>query len=184
MPFFENQSRDELRRVYVEAWRKRRAGLPIEPLEAQVADVIELHPEYHAALERGADALERDYTPEGGQSNPFLHMGLHLAVRDQLAPARPAGIRQAFQNLATRLRSEHDAEHRVIECLAEAMWEAQRTGRPPDEQAYLAAVLGPERRALLCYIFAPAANCAPHDYDPAGRRDPERRRRASIHFVL
>ncbi len=62
MPFFDNQSRDELRRVYVEAWRKRRAGLPVEPLEAQVADVIALHPEYHAALERGADTLERDYT--------------------------------------------------------------------------------------------------------------------------
>ena len=145
MPFFDNQSRDELRRVYVEAWRKRRAGLPVEPLEAQVADVIALHPEYHAALERGADALERDYTPEGGQSNPFLHMGLHLAVRDQLATDRPAGIRQAFQNLATRLRSEHDAEHRVIECLAEGMWEAQRTGRPPDEQAYLEAVLRTDR---------------------------------------
>jgi hypothetical protein len=84
MPFFDNQSRDELRRVYVEAWRKRRAGLPSEPLEAQVADVIALHPEYHAALERGDDVLARDYTPESRQSNPFLHMGLHLAVRDFL----------------------------------------------------------------------------------------------------
>ena len=91
MPFFDSQSRDELRRVYVEAWRKRRAGLPVEPLEAQVADVIALHPEYHAALERSDAALERDYTPEGGQSNPFLHMGLHLAVRDQIATDRPAG---------------------------------------------------------------------------------------------
>jgi hypothetical protein len=141
MPFFDNQSRDELRRVYVEAWRKRREGLPIEPLEAQVADVIALHPEYHAVLERGADALGRDYTPEGGQSNPFLHMGLHLAVRDQIATDRPAGIRQAFTSLAARLGSEHEAEHRIIECLAETMWEAQRSGRPPDETAYLQRVL-------------------------------------------
>ena len=141
MPFFDNQSRDELRRVYVEAWRKRRAGLPVEPLEAQVADVIALHPEYHAALERGADALERDYTPEGGQSNPFLHLGLHLAVRDQIATDRPAGIRKAFQTVAAHLGSEHEAEHRIIECLAEAMWEAQRSGRPPDEAAYLQRVL-------------------------------------------
>jgi hypothetical protein len=141
MPFFDNQSRDELRRVYVEAWRKRRAGLPVEPLEAQVADVIALHPEYHAALERGEDALGRDYTPEGGQSNPVLHMGLHLAVRDQLATDRPAGIRNAFAGLAARIGSEHEAEHRIIECLAEAMWEAQRSGRPPDERAYLEAVL-------------------------------------------
>lgn len=141
MPFFDNQSRDELRRVYVEAWRKRRAGLPSEPLEAQVADVIALHPEYHAALERGEDALARDYTPEGGQSNPFLHMGLHLAVRDQIATDRPVGLRKAFESLATRIGSAHDAEHRIIECLAEAMWEAQRSGRPPDEIAYLQRVL-------------------------------------------
>ena len=141
MPFFDNQSRDELRRVYVEAWRKRRAGLPIEPLEAQVADVIALHPEYHAALERGEDALGRDYTPEGGQSNPFLHMGLHLAVRDQIATDRPAGLRKAFESLAQRVGSAHEAEHRIIERLAEAMWEAQRSGRPPDEAAYLQRVL-------------------------------------------
>jgi hypothetical protein len=141
MPFFDNQSRDELRRVYVEAWRKRRAGLPSEPLEAQVADVIALHPEYHAALERGEGALDRDYTPEGGQSNPFLHMGLHLAVRDQIATDRPAGLRKAFENLAQRIGSAHDAEHRIIECLAEAMWDAQRSGRPPDEAAYLQRVL-------------------------------------------
>ena len=141
MPFFDNQSRDELRRVYVEAWRKRRASLPVEPLEAQVADVIELHPEYHGALERGGEMLTRDFTPEGGQSNPFLHMGLHLAVRDQVATDRPAGLRQAFASLAQRLGSAHEAEHRIIECLAEAMWEAQRSGRPPDETAYLEAVL-------------------------------------------
>ena len=141
MPFFDNQSRDQLRRVYIEAWRKRREGLPIEPLEAQVADVIALHPEYHAALERGDDALDRDYTPESGQSNPFLHLGLHLAVRDQIATDRPAGIRKAFQTVAAHLGSEHEAEHRIIECLAEAMWEAQRSGRPPDETAYLQRVL-------------------------------------------
>ena len=99
MPFFDNQSRDDLRRVYIEAWRKRREGLPIEPLEAQVADVIALHPEYHAALEAGDDALDRDYTPEGGQSNPFLHLGLHLAVRDQIATDRPAGMSSALRCL-------------------------------------------------------------------------------------
>jgi hypothetical protein len=137
MPFFDTQSRDQLRRVYVEAWRKRREGLPMEPLEAQVADVIELHPEYQAALERPADVVDRDYTPEGGQSNPFLHMGLHLAVRDQVATDRPPGVRQAFDTLARRKGSPHDAEHAFIECLAEAMWEAQRSGRPPDELAYL-----------------------------------------------
>jgi Domain of unknown function (DUF1841) len=140
MPFFDNQSREQLRRVYIEAWRKRREGVPMEPLEMQVADVIALHPEYQVEIERTGQALDRDYTPEGGRSNPFLHMGLHLAVRDQIATDRPAGIRKAFEAIAARADSAHDAEHLVIECLAETMWEAQRAGRPPDEMLYLERV--------------------------------------------
>jgi len=140
MPFFHDQSRDQLRLVYVNAWRKRREGLPLEPVEAQVVDVIELHPEYQAALEKQDSALERDYSPEGGQSNPFLHMGLHLAVRDQLATDRPPGIRAAFNAVAQRLGDPHAAEHQLIECLAETLWEAQRAGLPPDESAYLTRV--------------------------------------------
>ena len=140
MPIFDTQSRDQLRQMYIDAWRKQREGVPMEPLEAQIADVIALHPEYQAQLERPDDVVDRDYTPESGQSNPFLHMGLHLAVRDQVATDRPPGIRQAFESLAARMGSPHDAEHRIIECLAEALWEAQRAGRPPDEQAYLSRV--------------------------------------------
>ena len=140
MPIFDTQSREQLRQAYVDAWRKRREGLPMEPLEAQIADVVALHPEYQAALERPDTVLDRDYSPEGGQSNPFLHMGLHLAVRDQVATDRPPGIRAAFEALAARMNTPHDAEHQIIECLAEALWEAQRAGRPPDEQAYLRRV--------------------------------------------
>jgi hypothetical protein len=140
MPFHATQSREELRRAYIEAWRKRRDGLPIEPLEAQIADVIALHPEYQAALEKPDTVLDRDYSPEGGQSNPFLHMGLHLAVRDQLATDRPPGIRKAFDAVARRAGTTHDAEHQLIECLAETLWESQRANLPPDEMAYLARV--------------------------------------------
>ena len=140
MPFFDTQSRDQLRNVYVEAWRKRLEGLPMEPLEAQVADVIEFHPEYQAALTKRENVLARDYTPEGGQSNPFLHMGLHLAVRDQLATDRPVGIRRAFETIAKSKGDAHEAEHQLIECLAETLWEAQRSGLPPDEIAYLERV--------------------------------------------
>jgi hypothetical protein len=120
--------------------------MPMEPLEAQIADLIELHPEYHAALEDPDRVLDRDYSPEGGQSNPFLHMGLHLAVRDQIGTDRPPGIRQAFVDIARHLGSEHDAEHEMIECLAQTMWEAQRGGLPPDEQAYLERVRALSRR--------------------------------------
>ncbi|MFL6618764.1 MAG: DUF1841 family protein [Povalibacter sp.] len=140
MPFFDTQSRDQLRNVYIEAWRKRREGLPMEPLEMQIADVIQLHPEYQAALTKSESVLDRDYTPEGGQSNPFLHMGLHLAVRDQLATDRPVGIRKAFEAVAKRTGDAHEAEHQLIECLAETLWDAQRVGLPPDEMLYLQRV--------------------------------------------
>ncbi len=137
MPIFQQQTRAELRQMYVDAWRKRREKLPSEPLEAQIADVVELHPEYHASLEDMEQIADRDYVPEGGESNPFLHMGLHLAVRDQIATDRPAGVRSAFEKLAARTGSTHDAEHVLIELLAEALWNAQRLGQPPDERAYL-----------------------------------------------
>lgn len=146
MPFFHDQSRDQLRQTYIEAWRKRRERLPMEPLEAQISDVIELHPEYQAALENPDRVLDRDYAPEGGQSNPFLHMGLHLAVRDQIGTDRPPGIRQCFIDLAHKLGDEHGAEHQMIECLAEALWEAQRSGQPPNELAYLERVRALARR--------------------------------------
>jgi hypothetical protein len=146
MPFFHDQSRDQLRQMYIDAWRKRRERMPMEPLEAQIADLIELHPEYHAALEDPDRVLDRDYSPEGGQSNPFLHMGLHLAVREQIGTDRPPGIRQAFVDIARRSGSEHAAEHEMIECLAEAVWEAQRSGLPPDEIAYLERVRALARR--------------------------------------
>ena len=137
MPFFANQSRDQLRQMYFNAWRKYRERLPLEPVEAQVADVIALHPEYHALLE-SPEALHKDWTPEHGQTNPFLHMGLHLAIREQVATDRPSGIRAAYQQLCAKHGETHATEHQMIECLAEALWNAQRNNQPPNEQAYLA----------------------------------------------
>ena len=140
MPFFHDQDRESLRRVYVEAWRKHRESRPVEPVEDQIIRVVALHPEYAALLESGEVALGRDYTPEGGQTNPFLHMGLHLAIREQVATDRPAGIAEVHRALLTRLGDAHTAEHAMIECLGEALWQAQRSGRPPDEAAYLEAL--------------------------------------------
>lgn len=133
---FADSSREALRQRYVTAWQRRRDGLPLEPLDAQIADVVELHPEYQQLLE-DAQALDAGYTVEEGRINPFLHMGLHLGLREQIATRRPAGIEQIHAQLAARLQDAHAAEHRMIDVLAEALWEAQRAGRPPDEQRYL-----------------------------------------------
>ena len=137
MPVFSGQNREQLRQMYLSSWRKYTARQPLEPLEAQVAAVIAEHPEYVPVLEAGPEALAADYTPEGGQANPFLHMGLHLAIREQVATDRPAGIAQIHRALAQRLGSPHAAEHAMLELLAETLWEAQRAGRAPDEQRYL-----------------------------------------------
>jgi hypothetical protein len=136
MPIFAGQNREQLRRMYLQSWRKFSARAPLEPIEAQLAAVIAEHPEYIAWLEAGEDALGAEFTPEGGQQNPFLHMGLHLAIREQVATNRPAGIAEIHQRLSARLGA-HEAEHVMLEPLAEAIWEAQRQGRMPDEQAYL-----------------------------------------------
>jgi Domain of unknown function (DUF1841) len=137
MPVFAGQDREQLRQMYRDSWRKYTARQPLEPLEAQVAGVIAEHPEYVPLLESGPQVLTADYTPEGGRTNPFLHMGLHLAIREQAATDRPAGITQIHQALAKRLGDPHAAEHAMLELLAETLWEAQRSGRAPDEQRYL-----------------------------------------------
>ena len=137
MAVFSGQSRAQLRRRYLEAWRKYRARKPLEPLAAQLAAVIAEHPEYLDWLESGDEALTAEFTPEGGRENPFLHMGLHLALREQVATDRPPGIARVHQELTRRLGSTHAAEHAMIEPLAEALWEGQRSGRAPEEQAYL-----------------------------------------------
>ena len=129
------QDRHALRKMYADAWRKHLAGQPMSPLEIQIAAVIAEHPEY---LDAVTDAdLERDYAPEDGQANPFLHMGLHLGIREQVATDRPAGIATIHAKLAARDGDPHSAEHRMIECLAETLWESQSTNRPPDEALYL-----------------------------------------------
>ena len=127
--------RDELRQMYIDAWRKSCAGELMSPLESQIAQVIQDHPEYQPAMT--AEARDETYTPEGGKTNPFLHMGLHLAVREQVATNRPAGIAQVFEQLLAKSGDRHAAEHQALDCLAEALWTAQNNNTAPDEQAYL-----------------------------------------------
>ena len=137
MPVFAGHSRVEMRRMYLDAWRKFAAKTPLQPLEAQLAAVIAEHPEYIGWLETGEEALAADFTPEGGRQNPFLHLGLHLAIREQVATDRPSGIAQLHASLSARFGSAHAAEHAMLEPLAETLWEAQRQGTMPDEQLYL-----------------------------------------------
>jgi hypothetical protein len=129
-------NRDDIRRVYIEVWGKLQKGQDLDPMESIIAEVIRLHPEYHALLESGKSAFEAEFSVEGGQSNPFLHMGMHIAIREQISVDRPTGIRAAYHALCHR-RGQHQAEHSMLECLAQSLWLAQRNNVAPDEQAYM-----------------------------------------------
>jgi hypothetical protein len=142
-----SSDRHALRRRFIEAWHKARTGGVMEPLEVQIAEVIAEHPEYHALLEHADAALEKEYLPETGETNPFLHMALHIAVREQVATDRPPGIQHALHALLAETADRHQAEHVMLECLAETLWSAQRAGRAPDEEAYLERIRERIRRS-------------------------------------
>ena len=130
-------TRDEVRRFFVNAWAKYRAGAPIEGLEKTAVGLVALHPEYQAIVETPDRHLERDFVPESGAVNPFLHLSLHLAVAEQLAIDQPRGIRAHFERLRASRDDEHAALHALLECLGETLWQAQRLNTPPDERVYL-----------------------------------------------
>ncbi|MEI7431634.1 MAG: DUF1841 family protein [Betaproteobacteria bacterium] len=134
-----NPSREQVRLFFCESWRKHRERLPLAGAETTAADLIEQHPEYHALLENPEAAVEQEYTPEGGQMNPFLHLSLHLAIADQISIDQPQGIRASYHALRQRLEV-HDAEHAIMECLGETLWRAQREGGTMDGEHYLECV--------------------------------------------
>jgi hypothetical protein len=139
---FASATRDELRQAYSDAWRKHVAGSPLTALESMLRDVIELHPEYQGLMQ-DRDAASA-FEPAGASlsGNPFLHLGLHMAVREQLSIDRPPGVRDLHQRLMACCASPHDAEHVLLEALAETLWEAQAAGRAPDEIRYLSLARG------------------------------------------
>ena len=132
-----NPSREQARRFLFDAWRKFGAGEALSGLEQVAVEVIGDHPEYQGLLESPERNLDRDFTPDGGAMNPFLHLSLHLAIREQLSIDQPPGIRAEHDRLRAELGSAHEATHAVLECLGEALWQAQRLGTGPDAALYL-----------------------------------------------
>jgi len=130
------QNRDEIRQVYLTVWKKLQDGQILEPMESVIADIIQLHPEYHSILQQGQSVQNTEFNPESGNSNPFLHMGMHIALREQTSIDRPAGIKRIHQKLSKK-KGQHEAEHAMIECLGQALWLAQHNNTVPDEAAYL-----------------------------------------------
>lgn len=132
-----SDERDTLRQFYCDTWQKHiDQNDALSPLEQQITAVVKEHPEYHKLLENKDASVHADYLPEMGDSNPFLHMGMHLGLREQVSTNRPEGISELYQSLVT-LKGIHDAEHEMIECLAEAIWQAQQNQTVPDDISYI-----------------------------------------------
>ncbi len=139
-----NPSQEDVRRFFCGVHAKARAGQPLDALETLASQWIAEHPEYHADLADAQAAVSRVYDASDGRTNPFLHLSMHLSISEQCSIDQPRGIRQAVELLAARRDSLHDAHHEAMECLGQMLWESQRSGRPPDGQAYIDGV---QRRA-------------------------------------
>jgi hypothetical protein len=134
-----NPTREQVRQFFTDAWTRHKAGGVLTPLETIAARIMELHPEYLSDLE-DPEAEQRDYSVEDGRSNPFLHMSMHLAIQEQVSIDHPPGIRSAWERLSAS-RGPHEAEHVIMEALGQVIWEAQRSGTPPDNDKYLDLIL-------------------------------------------
>jgi hypothetical protein len=132
-----NPSRDQVRQFFFDAWRKYRSGAALEGLESIAVQVALLHSEYQAVLDNPERYLDRDYTPENGEANPFLHMSMHVALEEQLSIDQPPGIRREFDRIVAREGDRHEALHALLDCLGEVIWQAQRNNSALDAEAYL-----------------------------------------------
>ena len=136
-----NPSRHQSRDFLFEAWRKYRAAGSLTAMDSMAVEVIALHPEYHRMLNDRERYLEnfrdRDYPPEFGETNPFLHLGMHIAIREQVSIDQPGGVRGHYEALSVKRGSVLAAEHEMMDCLAEMIWQSQRNRTAPDAELYL-----------------------------------------------
>ncbi|KTD11661.1 hypothetical protein Lgra_1119 [Legionella gratiana] len=127
----------ETRHMFFSSWEKYQQRVLLSPLEHEIVQVILAHPEYHKMLGNQYKFQQQSYSPELGEPNPFLHMGLHLAVREQISTDRPIGISAIYTKLLQKYHDPLAVEHLIMEQLAECLWLSQKNNLPPDETYYL-----------------------------------------------
>lgn len=132
-----NPSRDQVRQFFFDTWAKFQQLHALTDLEKIALEVIQMHPEYHAILSNPAKFAGQEYFPEMGETNPFLHMSLHLSVIEQISINQPIGITKIYESLKMKLSDAHLAQHKILDCLAETIWHAQRNKVPLDSEHYL-----------------------------------------------
>jgi hypothetical protein len=132
-----NPSRDQARQFLFDAWTKFKKNLQLSDLEKIAVEVIQMHPEYHLVFDSPERYINQQYFPEMGETNPFLHITLHLSVIEQISINQPIGITQIYDKLRQQHNDSHHAYHDLIDCLAETIWQAQRNNEPLDSERYL-----------------------------------------------
>jgi hypothetical protein len=135
-----NPTRDQARQFLFDTWRKRTSKELLTPLEDLTAQLINKHPEYHDLLTAPEQNQDKDYAPDGTAVNPFLHLMMHLTIEEQISIGQPHGIREQFARLTQKHESEHEAQHAMMDCLGEMIWQAQRNKTSPDAAIYIACL--------------------------------------------
>ncbi|PWB52651.1 MAG: DUF1841 domain-containing protein [Nitrosomonadales bacterium] len=135
-----NPSRDQARQFLFDTWHKYKAHQTLSGLESMVLEILLQHPEYHSLLNDPERYLDRDYLPEQGETNPFLHLSLHLAIAEQLSIDQPPGVKGRYHKLLEQSGDPHQAQHQVMECLGEMIWQAQRNRTAPDPAVYFSCL--------------------------------------------
>lgn len=130
---FYTQDRTQQRQFLANAWQKFLNKQMLDPLETQLTQVIEIHPEYHKLI----SDIESDYFPEQGEVNPYLHINLHLSLREQLSINQPLGIKKIYQKILTQTKDPHETEYKIMDCIAQMIFSAQKNNTPMDHQSYI-----------------------------------------------
>ena len=134
--FFQDRKRQ--REFLAKSWQKYTSNIPLEPLEEQLVSIIEIHPEYQDLITN----IDSEYFPEQGEINPFLHINLHLALKDQLSLNEPNGVREVHQKLIYHFKDQHVVEHLMMECIAEMIYLSQKNNTDMDQESYLNCITG------------------------------------------
>ena len=128
---------NEARETYFKVWRKHQLNEKLEPLEKQLLNLIQEHPEYHAMLSSPEKYMDYNFSAENNEENPFLHLSLHTALLEQVSTNRPKGITAIYKDIVHTMGDVHHAEHHIMDILAAHLWETLEKQKQPDEKVYL-----------------------------------------------
>lgn len=132
-----SQNRTQIRQFFFDSWQKYLAKQLLTPLEKQLIAIIQQHPEYHFIFDNREKYQDQEFFAELGDTNPFLHIGLHMSLTEQISTNRPAKINTIYQQLIKKLGDHHKAEHQMMNCLVMMLDQCQQTGQQPDEKNYV-----------------------------------------------